>query len=513
MEQVPEHDPVEMNLNIQLPGDDPVLLGTGNYATHHHHNATAHAPALRVESEHVMHISDPELRRYKTDGIDSDGSSHIIVQLQNSREHLPDPATFAPAAVANNNYPHSNTTASTNRAVNYNHDPHKDHEDDDEESPSGLTSTTRTTSSTNNSDEIIQPRTPAQSRQNSARTDACAASARLQPRHAEPLMEDDEDEDDLEFGGGVHNGGGVRNGGGKVAHHGNVVMGGNVDKSFDTLPISAAPAGTGGAGAGEKSKSTSSSLLSSYLEKPGAARWFFAGIILMILVAAGALAGIICGTGHCSSGSSTTSSDEAADGVIPNVPDMDIPTPPEVPTTISTDPPTSNTISTDPPTTTTLGGDVWPPKETTSPTQSPTTAAPVTTDPPTTVAPPTEPPTAPETLPIPMATEPATVGPTELIPNLPPETLAAMGDIATPQGKAYMWVQSYPNFAALPDWRKRQLFALATFYRAFNGHNWPLGRRYQWLDANVNEVSDYNMIVWAYLLFLSLANPNTSLLV
>ncbi|CAB9523222.1 Leucine Rich Repeat [Seminavis robusta] len=108
-------------------------------------------------------------------------------------------------------------------------------------------------------------------------------------------------------------------------------------------------------------------------------------------------------------------------------------------------------------------------------TDSPTTAIPET------MAPTTESPTSSPTGP------PVTIGPTSIVPGLSAETVAKQGDFSTPQGQAFFFVEGYPGFEELPDWRKQQLFGMATFFNAFNGRRWPLSRRLNWLDADFHE--------------------------
>jgi hypothetical protein len=51
----------------------------------------------------------------------------------------------------------------------------------------------------------------------------------------------------------------------------------------------------------------------------------------------------------------------------------------------------------------------------------------------------------------------------------------------------------------LPEWRKKQLFALATFFCAFEGENWNKPIRERWMDDTVDEClwfsSDLGLVV------------------
>lgn len=62
-----------------------------------------------------------------------------------------------------------------------------------------------------------------------------------------------------------------------------------------------------------------------------------------------------------------------------------------------------------------------------------------------------------------------------LLDELPNKTVASLQIPNTPQWKAHEWLSRYPNIAGISMWRKKQLFALVTFYHAFNGKNWPFG--------------------------------------
>jgi hypothetical protein len=57
-------------------------------------------------------------------------------------------------------------------------------------------------------------------------------------------------------------------------------------------------------------------------------------------------------------------------------------------------------------------------------------------------------------------------------------------DASSPQYKAYHWLIGHSNLTAMPEWRKEQRFALATFYWAFQGPSWPESIRYDWMNEN-----------------------------
>ncbi|CAB9504933.1 expressed unknown protein [Seminavis robusta] len=71
--------------------------------------------------------------------------------------------------------------------------------------------------------------------------------------------------------------------------------------------------------------------------------------------------------------------------------------------------------------------------------------------------------------------------------NLPNYTLASLQTFGTPQWRAWNWLLDHQNITQLPEWRKTQLFALATFYYSFEGENWFEPIRERWMDDFVDE--------------------------
>lgn len=74
-----------------------------------------------------------------------------------------------------------------------------------------------------------------------------------------------------------------------------------------------------------------------------------------------------------------------------------------------------------------------------------------------------------------------------LLQDLPEYTLASLDSIQTPQSKALDWLSMHPDLPTMPEWRKIQLFALATFFFALDGPNWREEISNDWLDPNKNE--------------------------
>lgn len=71
--------------------------------------------------------------------------------------------------------------------------------------------------------------------------------------------------------------------------------------------------------------------------------------------------------------------------------------------------------------------------------------------------------------------------------SLPDFTIKSLKDATSPQRRAYYWLEKHRDVAILPDWRKTQLFALVTFYYAFQGPHWPTAISSHWLDDSKHE--------------------------
>ena len=65
--------------------------------------------------------------------------------------------------------------------------------------------------------------------------------------------------------------------------------------------------------------------------------------------------------------------------------------------------------------------------------------------------------------------------------NLPDDTLLSLQNTSTPQWKALDWLSRHPERHEMPEWRKRQLFALAAFFFAMEGPNWPEAIQNDWV--------------------------------
>jgi len=79
-----------------------------------------------------------------------------------------------------------------------------------------------------------------------------------------------------------------------------------------------------------------------------------------------------------------------------------------------------------------------------------------------------------------------------IVAGLPNYTLESLQDPFSPQYQAYQWLARHRNLTTLEEWRKKQLFAMATAYYSFDGPNWPLGLNEDWLDDSKSECDWYS---------------------
>lgn len=187
----------------------------------------------------------------------------------------------------------------------------------------------------------------------------------------------------------------------------------------------------------------------------------------MVLVVAGvAVIGIFCSGGSCGVNNNSKDASDA-----------------EMPTTVSeTEPTTSSSIL---PTT--------PPPTDVEPTSKPTTAPVLEIPPteiPTTVSPTTNEPTG---MPTPTPAS-LLLGTSESTIELPGYTIQAMTNKTSAQSKAFIWLStSYDNntLQTMPEWRKQQLFAMASTYYSLNGDDWHANDKQNWLNASLSECEQW----------------------
>jgi hypothetical protein len=86
-----------------------------------------------------------------------------------------------------------------------------------------------------------------------------------------------------------------------------------------------------------------------------------------------------------------------------------------------------------------------------------------------------------------------------LFDDLPDYTQESLQNSSTPQWNSWDWLSNHQNITRLPEWRKKQLFALATFFSAFEGEHWNKPIRERWMDDIVDEClwfsSDLGLVV------------------
>ena len=95
-------------------------------------------------------------------------------------------------------------------------------------------------------------------------------------------------------------------------------------------------------------------------------------------------------------------------------------------------------------------------------------------------------------------TTPPTNSPLLAISTLPDYTQASLEDPLSPQSFAYEWVIQHPNITFFPEWKKLQLFGLATIYHSLDGDNWPEVIRKDWLDYEKDECYWYSSLIGSF---------------
>ncbi|CAB9518286.1 Leucine Rich Repeat [Seminavis robusta] len=109
-------------------------------------------------------------------------------------------------------------------------------------------------------------------------------------------------------------------------------------------------------------------------------------------------------------------------------------------------------------------------------------------------------------------TDAPTTAPTAIIEGLlPTTTILAIEQPLSPQNKAFIWLQEYPSLFNISDWRRLQLFALATFYYSFHGEEWPHILQDDWLVYHKLECDWYSDI-FASLTFIMYATGDRQLI-
>lgn len=76
-----------------------------------------------------------------------------------------------------------------------------------------------------------------------------------------------------------------------------------------------------------------------------------------------------------------------------------------------------------------------------------------------------------------------------LFNGLPMKTKESILKGDTPQARAWEWLVGHKDILKLQEFRKQQLFALSTFFYAFEGPLWPKRLSQNWLDDTMSECS------------------------
>lgn len=79
-----------------------------------------------------------------------------------------------------------------------------------------------------------------------------------------------------------------------------------------------------------------------------------------------------------------------------------------------------------------------------------------------------------------------------MLADLPDCTLKSLDNPFSVQTRAYRWLMKHQNITHLQEWRKKQLFALATFFFAMEGSSWPTPIQKDWLDDSKSECNWYS---------------------
>lgn len=68
-----------------------------------------------------------------------------------------------------------------------------------------------------------------------------------------------------------------------------------------------------------------------------------------------------------------------------------------------------------------------------------------------------------------------------LMEDLQEHTLSKLENSSTPQARGYGWLLNHPDLPEIDEWRKMQLFAMATFFYSMEGTNWPTDYKEGWM--------------------------------
>lgn len=86
----------------------------------------------------------------------------------------------------------------------------------------------------------------------------------------------------------------------------------------------------------------------------------------------------------------------------------------------------------------------------------------------------------------------------DFILSLPNYTMVSLEDPLSPQSLALEWLQKHPELDTMPDWRREQLFALVTFYHAFDGDQWREDIKQNWQTYEKSECIWYSTLFGSF---------------
>lgn len=79
------------------------------------------------------------------------------------------------------------------------------------------------------------------------------------------------------------------------------------------------------------------------------------------------------------------------------------------------------------------------------------------------------------------------------IADMTVDSLTQVQDVSSPQAQAHQWLSNHTNITNMPQWRRSQLFALATFYYTFGGPNWRDDVKGHWMKDALAECDWFSL--------------------
>ena len=72
-------------------------------------------------------------------------------------------------------------------------------------------------------------------------------------------------------------------------------------------------------------------------------------------------------------------------------------------------------------------------------------------------------------------------------------SLTQLQEFSSPQAQAHQWLSNHTNIINMPQWRRAQLFALATFYYTYAGPNWRDDVNGHWMKDTIPECDWFSL--------------------